>query len=73
MFQNGHEIDFTRRRYGKQTFTWIAVRIAGIWQNSGDPVPKIMPSRTDIADAIKRASRQPSTDEKNQPQTAAIQ
>lgn len=57
MFHNGYEIDFTRRRYGKQTFTWINVRFGDKWQGSGDPVPKIMPSKADLAAAVESARR----------------
>lgn len=55
MQQNGYEICFTRRRYGRKMFTWIYVRIGNKWQSTGDPLPKIMPSRIDIEEAIKRA------------------
>ncbi len=55
MIQNGHEICFTRRRYGKATFTWISVKFGNKWQETGDPLQKIMPSKKDVENAIKRA------------------
>ena len=51
----GYEIDLTRRRYGKATFTWICVKLGDKWQSTGDPLQKIMPSRKDLDEAIKRA------------------
>lgn len=57
MQQSGHEIYFERRRYGRTTFTWIYVLISDKWQSTGDPLSKIMPSRSDIEEAIKRAHR----------------
>ncbi len=55
MIQNGHEISFTRRRYGKATFTWIYVKFGDRWQETGDPLQKIMPSKKDVEDAVSRA------------------
>ncbi len=55
MQHNGHQIDFTRRRYGRNTFTWIYVRFGDKWQSTGDPVRKIIPSKKDLDEAIKRA------------------
>lgn len=58
MNHNGYEISFTRRRYGKTTFTWTHVKIGDHWQETGDPLQKIQPSKTDIEAAIKRARRE---------------
>ncbi len=55
MTYDGHEISFTRRRYGKATFVWIYVKFGADWQETGDPLQKIMPSKKDVEDAIKRA------------------
>ena len=56
MIHNGYQIDLTRRRYGKRTFfTWINVKIGDVWQSSGDPLQKLMPSKKDLSEAIERA------------------
>lgn len=53
----GYEASLTRRRYGNITYTWIHFLINKKWQESGDPLPKIMPSRKDYAAALERAIR----------------
>ena len=58
MIVNGYEVELTRRRYGQTTFTWIYVKFGNKWKSTGDPLQKIMPSRTDIEEAIKRAFSQ---------------
>jgi predicted 3-demethylubiquinone-9 3-methyltransferase (glyoxalase superfamily) len=55
MKHKGYEIHFTRRRYGRTTFTWVYVKFGASWQSTGDPLQKIMPSKKDLDEAIERA------------------
>jgi hypothetical protein len=56
MKHNDYELDLTRRRYGKKTtFTWISVKFGDKWHSAGDPLQKIMPSKKDLDEAVKRA------------------
>lgn len=43
---------FTRRRYGRTTFTWVHVEIDGELVDLGDPWPCITPKRKDMEAAL---------------------
>lgn len=51
---DGHEVRFTRRRYGSTTYTWASVRYAGQDLDLGDPWPCITPKRVELEDAARR-------------------
>ena len=55
MTHNGYTLEFTRRRYGKTTFTWIYLVVGDKQLPTGDPVPKIMPSKADLDAAVNHA------------------
>lgn len=49
----GRPIWFTRRRYGRQTYTWVHVLVNGQLVDLGDPWPCINPKRSEIAREIE--------------------
>ena len=49
----GKPIWFTRRRYGKTTFTWVQVDIGGTLRDLGDPWPCITPKRTEMEESLR--------------------
>lgn len=57
MIHNGYKLEYVRRRYGKTTYTWIYLVIGKKRFPTGDPVPKIMPSKDDRDRAVSHALR----------------
>ena len=49
----GHPAWFTRRRYGKTTFTWVQVDVDGDLVDLGDPWPCITPKRVEMEAALR--------------------
>jgi hypothetical protein len=45
---------FTRRRYGRQTYTWVEVHQGGAWLSLGDPWPVIRPAQDEL---LREAAR----------------
>lgn len=48
------EFRFERRRYGKQTFTWVHVKVDGVWQEIQDPWPCVNPKKSEIKEAAEK-------------------
>jgi len=43
-----YDIDYTRRRYGNVTYTWVEVRVDDEWHHLGDPWPCITPKKSEV-------------------------
>jgi hypothetical protein len=50
---DGVPLNFTRRRYGKTTFTWVEAFDGLAWRSLGDPWPAITPAANQIREAVK--------------------
>lgn len=48
-----YSLDYTRRKYGNTTYTWVNALIDGVWHSLGDPWPCAMPPRDEILAAIE--------------------
>lgn len=42
----------TRRRYGRQTYTWAEFEINGKWVSAGDPWPCLTPPKRELEAAL---------------------
>ncbi len=51
---DGHDVKFTRRRYGSRTFTWVHVYLNGEWVSLGDPWQAVMPAKAEILRQIEK-------------------
>lgn len=49
----GHPVRFTRRRYGRTTYTWVEVKLHGEWMDLGDPWPCVMPTKDSLQMAVQ--------------------
>ena len=49
----GFEFKFSRRRYPRQTFTWVWVRVGDEWMSLGDPWPCVVPAKAQLLKAAK--------------------
>lgn len=50
----GKPVNFTRRRYGATTFTWVSYHNGSQWVELGDPWPSLNVSREEIEKAIQQ-------------------
>ena len=55
------EYRFTRRRYGRRTYTWAEVKHNGMWLDLGDPWPCRTPKREELDNAARLVIDQLST------------
>jgi hypothetical protein len=53
-FIDGRALAFTRRRYGKTTYTWVFVWDGTQWVDLGDPWPVLSPKHSELKEAIAR-------------------
>lgn len=52
---NGVTIAFVRRRYSKQTYTWLHWKDeAGVWHEYGDPWPSVVVPKAQLAEAVQK-------------------
>ena len=48
---------FTRRRYGRQTYTWVEVERGGEWVSLGDPWPCLRPATAELVAAAQHVGQ----------------
>lgn len=52
---SNREFRFTRRRYGKTTYTWAEVKYGDRWLSLGDPWPAVNWRRSELIKAAENA------------------
>lgn len=54
----GFEVRFTRRRYGRRTYTWAHVKRGDEWYTCGDPWPGVNWPKFELMRAIEDTLQQ---------------
>jgi len=49
----GHDVLCERRRYGRQTYTWLYIKLDGELTQLGDPWPCVNPARSEVQAAVE--------------------
>jgi len=48
-----YQVRYTRRKYGRKTYTWAEVRLDGEWHGLGDPWPCVVIPKAELIAAIE--------------------
>jgi hypothetical protein len=51
--QVAYAVQFRRRRYGRVTYTWASVELAGETVSLGDPWPAVTPKRSEVQATLR--------------------
>lgn len=51
--QVAYTVRLTRRRYGRATYTWASVELAGETVSLGDSWPAVMPKRSEVQATLR--------------------